>query len=315
MESKHPRTILSAALWSLACSLAAATFGGCLKAESPAGPEQDMEQTEVLEPVRIAGATSSTNWPDGLDGGRTAITVHGRADSLLSIDFMTLRDQDPGYTPTSIDGKYILYDGNGVPALAPVDSVMEIFHGKSTLTIPFSRVEELPRYGRDTLGLSIRIVSDTLECLIAGFYYSLSQRTFIHSPFSTNPQSSYHLHSPRDSFKAELDTVGVSALLDRTQPGLELSFYIPGSSYHWSLGSNYSIALGPIPKGPYPLRLIRRALTADSASALVEIYEVVVTKRVISIFGQPEKPAYFKIGAKLLGQEMVPPRSLRPSAP
>lgn len=295
-------------------ALALPLLAGCLQT----GPalEQGGPETAVLEPVRMAGATSSTNWPVQ-EGGDSIITLSGDADTAIRIDFLLIDIKTPviadtGYRPVRVRGMATLFDGSGIAPLRNVDSVNLMFDSTEALYLPARLLDSLPHHGRDTVVVNLRVTSDSMKCLVTGFIYDRVQRRFLQTPFSVNPPSSYYLAVPEFGFSAQLDTAGVSSMFPPVQ-GSEWSFYIPGTPHYWSPESSTPILLDRIPKGIFPIRLLHlQPLGQDSDSTRVDIYEVTVTRFIPGQNGQPHQPPVFRIGEKVLSTELPGRVEIRP---
>jgi hypothetical protein len=294
--------------------LAAGLLSACLKPDAVGGSPQVEEPAEVLEPILLAGATSSTNWPEE-PKHRTSVTVMGRADSVITLVFARAREQSEGYDRVSLSGTLTLFDGSTIPALDTVPSATMDFADVDSVVIPVDLIHSLPAHGRDTLGFGILLKVDTTQCFIGGFLHRKSTGKIIHSIFPENPPSAFQLLAPRHGYSAEVDTAGVTHLFPPS-PSAEMSFYIPGSPFYWRPEPFGSITLGPLSEGPYPLRLILASpASGDSSATHVAIFEVSVRKLQPGINGQPSKPPAFIIGRELASTVVSGRLRLRPASP
>lgn len=273
-------------------------IGGLLTAcmqQDPLGPQVDQIDTKELEdPALLAGASSSTNWPvkTSID---TPISVSGKADSNLFLHFLQL-DRNYQQQPKAVSGSISLVSGTTIPALNPVRPVRFFFSGKSSVEIPKNYLDSVG--SRDTVNFTVLIEVDTLKCLLVGFQYTKTSNQFTQSPFSGKPAFSIQMEGSHYSFQGDIDT----SALPKALPGYEsaeMSFYIPGTSFHWKTRLTNPLSIGPLPSGSYPLQLIVvKPGGQEAKSSQVEIYEVLLRRETIT------SPWRFSIGQKLLARNL-----------
>lgn len=298
----------------VAACLAAGLLSACLKPDAVGGSSQVEEPPEVLEPILLAGATSSTNWPEE-PNHRTRVTVMGRVDSVITLVFARAREESEGYDRVSLSGTLTLFDGSTIPAVDTVPSAGMEFVDVDSVVVPVELIHSLPTHGRDTLGFGILVKVDTTQCFIGGFLHRKSTGKIIYSIFPENPPSAFQLLEPKYGYSAEVDTTGVTHLFPPA-PSVEMSFYIPGSPFYWRPEPFGSITLSPLSEGPYPIRLILASpASGDSSRTHVTLFEVSVRKLQPGINGQPSKPPAFIIGRELLSTVVSGRLRLRPASP
>jgi hypothetical protein len=236
---------------------------GCLS-ESGTGNGAKSDQSGIIDDNLRAGASSSTNWPNE---GNPVYEIHGRVDSALVLHFL-----DVG-APAKISGKVTFYQGGIIPALDSVPSFEWPFSGTDSIEVPLNMLQDsLEVQGGDTLSFSMKVDADGNECLLVGFIYSIHQKKFLRDHFSLFPESTHFLVKPEYSFRGDLDS-----LLPHLPPvtgNVQTSFYIPGTSYYWKKGLVSPLDIGPLPKGSYPLRLIRISDPESGSGSKVEIFEI-----------------------------------------
>lgn len=280
--------------WALAALLFTAT--GCLQPD-PAGPGS--ETTPVDDGNQLAGATSSTNWPQE-DAGFHPTGFNGRADSELVLEFVDFDEN-----PVPVSGNITFYEAGPIPAFDSVKSLTLSFPAADTLRIHPESFLPLFPVGKDSVRFSIRVDADSVKSLVVGFTYSTRQRKFLESPFSANPHISIPLSDPKYFLDGKADSTLMN--LGASIPGKERwCFYIPGSPFFWNVGIDSLVHIGPLPKGIYPFRFLR-ILPKDGPSGLsrLEIREVELSQ-VSPHIGNP----FFVVKAGALLQSSDIPASL-----
>lgn len=278
---------------------------GCMQ-QDPVGPPVDGPNTKELEdPALLAGASSSTNWPvkHSVD---TPISISGKADSNLILNFLQL-DRNFQQQPKAVSGSVSLMSGTAIPALNPVHPFRWTFSQQSSVEVPEKYLDSLAL--GDTVNFTVLIEVDTLKCLLVGFQFSKVGKKFTKSPFSITPVISIQMEKVHYSFQGDFDTSVLPQVLPGYE-GSEMSFYIPGTSFHWKTRLANPLSIGPLPSGSYPLQLIVvRPDGQDAKSSHVEIYEVLLRRETIT------SPWRFSIGQRLLSRDLQGSVTLLSSSP
>jgi hypothetical protein len=277
-------------------------LSGCLKPESASGPEQNPNPL-IEDPDLRAGATSSTNWPQE-DAHPRQLNVGGQADSVLKLFFRDL------LTPYKLSGRLTFYRGGAIPALESVATRSLVFSDTDTVLVEASVFSSLAREGRDTVSFSIRVESDTAQAFCYGFTYSIKQKAFLSSPFSSASARSASVTNPRYYFRGKADT-SLLSYGPSDHGKSEWCFYIPGSPYFWKVKIGDSLEIGPLPSGTYPIRLIR-IIKPDASlnKSLLELYEVELFKTQIDS-AHHEVEQIIRVGKKILSSEVPSSFSIR----
>lgn len=296
---------------SLSLIFASSLLVGCMTSESPETMDPDPEGERISEPSMLAGSTSSTNWPVEL-GHDVRVSVMGSANSRLVLHFRKAKAFSSGYDTVAISGMIQIFDGSSIPAVSPPDFKELRFESVDSVEIPIPLMNSLHPRGQDTVSVSMLLLVDSLRCFIPGVVYRRSTAEYIRSPFDENDPNAFTLSFPKYRFEGMLDTVGSSRLLSSGSK-IQLSFYIPGSPYYWRPESFESLSLGPLSEGPFPLRLL--LAVPEGSGTRVEIHEVIATKRIPGINGQPTKPPMLRIGTLIHSRAMVAPVTLRSAGP
>jgi hypothetical protein len=281
-------------------------FTACMKPESIAGAKPDLSESGIIDNDLLAGATSSTNWPPE-EVFPNRISARGEADSQLVIQFYEF------ITPAKVTGKVTLFQGGIVPLLDSVPSRSFEFSEKDTLFIPESAFIPLRQQDSDTVRFSLKIETDTSECLFLGFAYSIKQKVFINSPFSIPSLSTAILTESKFSFKGTVDSS--LALFGPSFAGKsEWCFYIPGTPYFWMaerVKAGDTLNVGRLPTGKYPLRLIRiQAQAANQRMNLLEVYSIKVTRDSTTI----SRGFSLDLGNRILAHEISNASPIRPES-
>jgi hypothetical protein len=265
---EHEMTVPSWIKWALLGLVLFAT--GCLQPD-PNGSDANAQGKPLQDVNLLAGATSSTNWPPD-DAGTIKVTVTGEADTSLVLRFQFLFEKQ------MLSGRVRLFQAGGIP---PLDSMPELrvpFQNADSVTINPSQIREFLGNSQDTVQLALRIESDSGNCFFFGFVYVKREHVFIHSPFSILSSSSAEMYPDSSYLNAVMDT---STKNSDPEPNrnTDICFYIPGTPYFWKVGMDSTISLGPIPKGKYPVRLLRITYPESAQGTnRLETFEAIITE-------------------------------------
>ncbi|MDB5102460.1 MAG: hypothetical protein JWP91_149 [Fibrobacteres bacterium] len=237
---------------------------GCLKPDAT-GPGRNAGE-RIEDQNLIAGATSSTNWPQE-DAGSHHPYLKGVADSLV-----VLRIYDSTGIPMKVTGKATLYLAGSIPALDTTESTSFPVSNVDSFDVPLEALRRLNSAGKDTVAFSILFESGRNQALITGFYFSSTLKKILRSPFSEKPDLETHLIDPHYAFHGVPDSLLANVRL-YPEGKVEWCFYIPGSPFFFKASPDTAITIGPLPNGRFPIRLLRLA-QSDGGTNRMEVYEV-----------------------------------------
>ena len=263
---------------------------GCLKPETT-GSVDDKGLPKVEDNGRLAGATSSTNWPPE-DGGILRSQAEGITDSNLTIKFTYPIGK------IKLSGNLFLYKLGPIPGLDSVPLLRIPFNNTDSVFVSSGEISRFLSGDSDLADFSLQVQSDSGECFFFGFEFSQKSLTFTRSPFSVLSSSSSPLYPVRSFVTAVIDS-NMESLGSTIGGKPALCFYIPGSPFYWKYGVDSAISLGPLPKGNYPVRYLRIS-QPDSVPGFdrLEAFET----KFIEIGGDPEsgRPRFrIQIGEKV----------------
>jgi hypothetical protein len=223
---------------------------------------------------RVAGSTSSTNWPTE-HGQPRVVKVRGRLDSVQTLVFFEFQNRPPviGDLPVKLSGVLRFYPAGVIPALTTPRFTELAFAGADTLRIPGAALDSLVPEASDSLAFNIHIIADSLECWLLGFTYSGKTGRVSRSPLPDSSATPVFFKAPTYYYRGNLkvDTNRISPVAGES----EFCFYIPGTPIFGKVKPDSSILLGPMPKGMYPLRLMRVThLATEPPKTQVEAWEV-----------------------------------------
>jgi hypothetical protein len=241
-----------------------AALAGCM--QDPGSPTPG-GTSELPSDNGVAGASSSTNWPE--KHAYEDDELRGSADSTLKLRFFRQS------TPVSIGGKIVFFKSGTISALQPVDSLVWTFPETDSLTIPLDLLKDSLGTS-DTISFSMRVEEDSGQCLLDGFRYSFSQKKFSRNHFSDFPEETYFLVKPEYYYIGSTDSL--VANLPTVNGNSQTSFYIAGTPYYWKTGLTSEIRLGPIPRGNHHIRLMRVSdASGNGSQGKVELFEIIFT--------------------------------------
>ena len=221
---------------------------GCM-APDPSGPGSDGDPDRIQEENLLAGATSSTNWPQE-DAGRKRALAVVTFDSAFRIHFT-----DTSGNEIRLEGKMAVYGSGDIPLFHAPDSTVLKFPSLQEIEVPASALLGMGGSQGDSIAFTVRLEMDSLQCLITGFSYSRTRGVFSRTPKSELVRFTYPISIPEYSLHAVPgDSLPQSLLPNSGKKAWCL--YIPASPYYFVLDSADFIDLGPLPQGTYPFRLL-----------------------------------------------------------
>ncbi len=280
---------------------------GCMQ---PAGNDASLstQDTGIQDPDLLAGASSSTNWPSEDAGDSTRLSIAGRADSILVLHFSNYRISE------RISGRVSLFPEGRIPALDSIPVLSFPFQNADSMVFLPEQFSRMQKGNSDSVLFTLRIETDTAQCLMIGFHYSRSRKTFLNSPFSRHPDTFFPLLRPKYSYKGMVD----SSLFNfggYSEGKMEWCFYIPGSPYFWKIGFDSIVEIGPIPGGTYPLRLLRISHPdGDTKRNQLEVYEVLIEPSAV-MPGQNTRLPTLSLGERLFTSPSAASLSIRSGTP
>lgn len=255
---------------------------GCFQAD-PAGTADEQGKPEIQDQDLLAGATSSTNWPQE-DAGWHPVEIFGTTDSGLVFSFKRAPDSGGEAIPFPLGGKASIYRAGLIPIFDPVPARSLQMPVSDSFRISPEDFKSLFPNEMDTLSFSVELSgSDSTRAFIPGFVYSRIQKKFLRLPPIFGTTASVPLTDRHYKFAGIPDSLFRIALND-TAENARFYYYIPGSPYFWehSLKGD-SLYIGPIPNGQYPLRFVKVKTHAGSVSDfVVEVYPLSLVKETVN---------------------------------
>ncbi len=273
---------------------------GCLQADRANGP-QNIETTNIRDQNLLAGATSSTNWPQEDVGSKRALVVV-KFDSTLTMDFTDTTD-----IPIPLSGTLSIYLGGTIPAIDKPDSMKLNLGNRNSIVLSENEFKSELAAGKDTVLFSVLIRSDSMECLITGLMYSKGAHLFSRHPGGTLARFTYPISIPKYGFKAVPgDSLPKTVVSKAGKTGW--CFYIPGSPYFFLPEVADIITVGPLPQGTYPIRLL--VISEDIGNPKLQTLTIYEVKLVFSR-KNPQWPTAVEIGEKISESTLKSSVSLR----
>lgn len=276
--------------------LAGLSLVGCLVSDPATGPGAKKDSAIPEDDGKIAGSSSSTNWPPDV-GDPRPITIFGEVTADVRIRFHRLSAEFPiEFQVARCAGTVRFYRSGVIPALTHQIPIEFAFPEAESVTISSRQLDSIAsRLDQDTLRFNLNIQSDTLQVWLMGFTYIAAEKKFTSSPFSNSSIESGWLKPNTKFFKGN---VLVDSLPASPLPGIsEICFYIPGTPVFGKLKAGSQDSIGPLPEGKYPVRLLRISRASSQAKVtLVEAWEVHIAKQI--------ENASFTPGAKVLSTEI-----------
>lgn len=278
---------------------------GCMEPDGTVGSDSKPESSGIADEDRRAGATSSTNWPTE-EAAAPRPKIKAMMDSNLTFQFL-----DTALNGIRRSGALILYRSGAIPALDAPDSVVIRFTDRLSADIAPRDLPPIRTGESDTLHFSVRVETDTLECLLLGFSYSIQEKRFLNPRFSSLPNAAYPMTSRHFSYRGKPDS-SLARLGIADWGKDEWCFYIPGSPFFWKADYGPNLEIGPLPFGDFPVRLLRIGKTgAGSDVNHLETYEVKIRPKLPDGPNQGATVHSFSLGAPLLSMDVDASISIR----
>lgn len=250
--------------------IACFALGGCLSTDVTE-PGQSNDAGVIQDQNLLAGATSSTNWPQE-DGGRRRLAIKGKSQSGLTLYF-----KDTTGVAQKMTGIMRIYPAESIPAFASVKSVEVQIRDQDSLVLSSGFLRDNLSSTKDTVAFSLFFEIDSLQSLLTGFVYSKAAKDFLKSPFSMDPDFSSLIVHPHYSIHVVPDS-GLPTVKDPVTGKMVMCFYIPGSPFFFKADRDTAIDIGPLPIGKYPIRIIRITEKAgETKTNLLEVFEALIT--------------------------------------
>lgn len=273
---------------------------GCLKPE-PTGLGSDGAQTPVGDDSRMAGATSSTNWPPE-DVGTLPIQIIGTADSVLTFSFKQVLTRGSTSVPTRLAATFLLFRVGYNPLFDSVPTLRMDFPVSDSCKIKAEDLNPLLLPEMDTLRFTLEVRTDSVRGLFPGFTYSKKQKKFLEWPSPVNDTSSANLTGPHYEFAGIPDS-GFRSFQSDTSGNVKLYYYIPATPYFWpqKLGHD-SLYIGPTVYGRFPLRCVKVVSIPDPKAVYkIDVYDLIQVKELVYDSLHHAGPStVFKLGEPVL---------------
>lgn len=253
---------------------------GCLQPD-PSGDPDATGASGIPDKEPLAGATSSTNWPQE-EAGSAPIEIFGTADTALVFSFKQTSGSAEEALPIRATGTARLYPAGIIPVFDALPSKDLAFADADSITIAPDDFNSLFAKGMDTIGFTVEFRMDTARALMPGFVYSRKEGKFLRWPPGINATDPTACISPHYKFAGIPDSLFAKALSDTTG-NARFYYYIPGSPYFWrhSLVKD-SLYIGPTVNGRLPLRCVKVTSHAGpKADFEVEVFPLSLVKEFV----------------------------------
>lgn len=255
-------------------------LSGCLQPEATS-PTSQIDNPDAIpsDPELRAGASSSTNWPT--KSADNPIQISLKADSQFSLHFLRQSFSPLDTNPISVklSGIITAYQSGIIPALDSVPYTSQPFANSDSIQLSRDMILKLGKNTSDTVWFNLNIKSDTGEVWTLGYGFVKSKKKFLITEYAAESINSIIFSKSGNSFKGLIDTT--IKLTSPTLIGHSVScFYIPGTPLFWPINSD-TLSFGPLPKGQYPLRLLK--LTSASSNSMqteVSVFQISTTRSV-----------------------------------
>ena len=245
-------------------------FISCMQPDSPSGPDGS-NGSGVKDQNLLAGATSSTNWPQE-DAGKQYPVISGKSDSILTLFFKDTLGANMMRT-----GKMTAYVAGKIPSFeTPLSKSIQI-RNLSSISLTPAFFESLAGIDQDSGSFSLLFEFDASQCLITGFTYSISLKKFLRSPFSEDSNFTALVKNPHYSLHGIPDS-SLPTVVDPTTGKAVMCFYIPGSPFFFKTISDTAIDIGPLPDGKFPIRVISiTEAKGGTGKNILDVFEIKVS--------------------------------------
>jgi hypothetical protein len=224
-----------------------------------------------VEPDRLAGATSSTNWPQE-DVGSNKLLAELKFDSTIGISFLDTLEK-----PITASGSVSLYRSKYIPAFETPDSLYITFADQGSLVIDPLEFRKTFTDSADTIAFTMLIRVDSLQGLMHSLVYVVSTGKFSRLNYGHLSRITYPVSIPKFSVRGIPGSfLPKTTVSSNGKKGWCL--YIPGTPFYFLINEGDMIDVGPIPQGDYPVRLLALGPAADDPKLqTLTVYEVKLT--------------------------------------
>jgi hypothetical protein len=254
----------------LALALGLLAISGCMQPDPTGTTDPTTSKSGVEDRDLLAGATSSTNWPQE-DAPALPTWVSGSTESEPVLRFL-----DSSGAPLHASGRMTLYRAGIIPAFTAPESTVVAFENSGTQIVSHALLLQIDHDNADSVFFSVRVDLDSVESFMCGFLYSTRLKKILASPFSGKPDYSFNFASRRFAIHGVADP-SLLKLGFPVQGKTTLCFYIPGSPFFFNVIPDSVLTIGPVPVGDFPVRLMRITASAGQTGPdQLEVYEVKV---------------------------------------
>lgn len=253
---------------------------GCLQSEPTTGGSTS--GSGIQDPDLLAGATSSTNWPQE-DAGFHSIEIFGTVDSALVFAFKQKLETAGMFRTVRLSGSVRLYRAGYIPVFDSVPSIRLNLAMTDTFRISPDDLNPLFPKDMDTLRFMLEFRTDSTMALAPGFSYSRKQGKFVDGSSTFSNQASIQMTDPHYKFAGFPDSSFGASLADTTG-NVGFYYYIPGSPYFWRHSfAGDTLLIGPTVSGTFPLRCVKIISHAGPETDYsVEIFPLSLVKEVVN---------------------------------
>jgi hypothetical protein len=279
--------------------VAALAVAGCLQSEPTAGGTTS--GSGIQDPGLLAGATSSTNWPQE-DAGFHHIEISGTVDSTLTLAFMQKLETTGMAKTVRLSGTVTVYRCGYIPVFDSVPSIRLKLAMTDTFRISSDQLNPLFPKDMDTLRFMLEFRTDSTMALAPGFFYSRKQGKFVDGSSIFSDQASLQLTDPHYKFAGFPDSAFSASLADTTE-NIDFYYYIPGSPYFWRHSfAGDTLLIGPTVSGSFPLRCVKITTHAGPKTDYsVEIFPLSLVKETVNdSIHHFEQIKMFELGSPVL---------------
>jgi hypothetical protein len=254
---------------------------GCLQSD-PGADGGSASGSGIQDPDLLAGATSSTNWPQE-DVGFHPIQIFGTVDSTLVFAFKQKLETGDLFRTVQVSGTVRLYRAGYIPVFDSVPFIQLNLAMTDTFRISADDLNPLFPKDMDTLRFTVEFRSDTALAIAPGFAYSRKLGKFVELPSAPSEQYSIFMVNPHYKVAGFPDSAFQAELSD-SSGDVSFYYYIPGAPYFWRHSmSGDSLYIGPTVKGNFPLRCVRILSHVDPNTGFtVDVFPLSSVKEIVN---------------------------------